>query len=196
MTVGVGGRGDGVTWPPRLTLLLPPSSSHRLSFFARTPGLLFPTFFHFGCHKMQIKGGKTPAIVCNLVDLHKCNGEERENAIKIKKQVREGYWSHEKGGWEDSTSDQRCRWGVTSMGKVLPPWHWAPSHPTRSRLTQPIRPEGPRRLLQPIGAQNGLPYSVTWTYFCWTYSMTSSLSSLGCAQRFPLEVLQRYPPPS
>jgi hypothetical protein len=33
---------------------------------------------------MQIKGGKTPAIVCNLVDLHKCNGEKQENTIKIK----------------------------------------------------------------------------------------------------------------
>jgi hypothetical protein len=47
LTVGVGGRGDGVTGPPRPTLLLPPSSLQRLSLFARTPGLLFPTFFSF-----------------------------------------------------------------------------------------------------------------------------------------------------
>jgi hypothetical protein len=33
---------------------------------------------------LEIKGGKTPAVVCNPVDLHKCNGEEREYAIKIK----------------------------------------------------------------------------------------------------------------
>mmetsp|Transcript_26267 Transcript_26267/g.37648 ORF Transcript_26267/g.37648 Transcript_26267/m.37648 type:complete len:240 (+) Transcript_26267:88-807(+) len=32
---------------------------------------------------LEIKGGKTPAVVCNPVDLYKCNGEEREYAKKI-----------------------------------------------------------------------------------------------------------------
>jgi hypothetical protein len=62
---------------PPLTDPTPPSFLLALSQL-RTPGLLFPPFFHFWHHKMQIKGGKTPAIVCNLVDLHKCNVEKRE----------------------------------------------------------------------------------------------------------------------
>jgi hypothetical protein len=33
---------------------------------------------------LQIKGGKTPAIVCNPADLYQCDGEEREYAKKIK----------------------------------------------------------------------------------------------------------------